>query len=151
MERSVFGCLIRRPAALARDDVGGVPPRPVVLRSSRFILAMVLLCLAQKLGQRRNVHAAESASGKSRLDLLQQPAVAVRVAERGERAVTAALWIRAAERRLSRTGAVEHFAHVDTAMDELGARSPDVGHDEIESLCRARRGGRHAYAEVDRA
>ena len=41
--------------ALARDDVGGVPPRPVVLRSGRFVLAMARLCLSQKLGQRRDV------------------------------------------------------------------------------------------------
>ena len=35
---------------------------------------------------------------------------------------------------------VEQFAHVDTAIDELGARRLDVGHDEMESLCRARHG-----------
>ena len=72
-------------------------------------------------------------------DLLEQPAIAVRVAERGERGVTAPLRIRAAERRLSRSRTVEYFAHVDTAIDELGARCLDVGHHEIESLCRAPR------------
>src|SRR5262245_30065599 len=34
-------------AALARDDVGGVPLRPVVLRSGRFVLAVMLLGLSQ--------------------------------------------------------------------------------------------------------
>src|SRR5207253_2358524 len=38
VERSIFGGLLGIPAALTRDDVGGVPPRPVVLRSGRFIL-----------------------------------------------------------------------------------------------------------------
>ena len=85
----VLGGLLGSPALLARDDVGGVPPRPVVLRSGRFVRAMVLLCLSQKLCQRRDVQAAESSSGKPRLDLLEQPAVAVWIAERGARAVGA--------------------------------------------------------------
>ena len=80
VKRSIFGCLLGRPAALARDDVGGVPPRPVVLRSGRFVLAMVLLCLSQKLCEGCDVHA-ESSSRKPRLDLLEQPAVAVWIAE----------------------------------------------------------------------
>jgi len=32
-------------------------------------------------------------------------------------------------------------------IDELGARCVDVGHDEIESLCRARHGRRDSLAE----
>ena len=55
VERGILGRLLGSPPALARDDVGGVPLRPVVLRSGRFVLAMALLCLAQKLGQRRDV------------------------------------------------------------------------------------------------
>ena len=46
---------------------------------------------------------------------------------------------------------MEDLAHVDTATDELGARCLDVGHDEIQSVCRAGRGGRDARAEEDRA
>ena len=46
---------------------------------------------------------------------------------------------------------MEHFAHLDAASDELGARRLDVGHDEIEPGCRARRGRRDSLAEVDRA
>src|SRR5882672_8196079 len=97
------GCLRGRPAALARDDVGGVPPRPMVFRSGRFVLAMTLLCFPQKIGQGRDIHIAESTSGNPRVDLLQQPAVAVRIAERGERDVAAPLRIRSAEGRLPRT------------------------------------------------
>jgi len=51
-----------------------------MLRSGRFVLAMALLCLSQKLGQSRDVDA-ESSSGKPRLDLLEQPAVAVWITE----------------------------------------------------------------------
>jgi hypothetical protein len=42
----------------------------VVLGSGRFVLAVVLLCLSQKLCQSRDIHAAESSSGKPRLDLI---------------------------------------------------------------------------------
>src|SRR5207249_1410566 len=89
-------CLVGSPPALARDDVGRVPSRPVVLRSGRFVFAMALLCVSQKLCQSRDVHddswvgrARSDPSGKARLDLLQQPAVAIRIAERGVRAVGA--------------------------------------------------------------
>ena len=51
----VLGGLVGRLAPLARDDVGGVPPRPVVLRGRRFVLAVVLLCLSQQLRERRDV------------------------------------------------------------------------------------------------
>src|SRR5262245_47148353 len=89
MERSVLGRLLRSPAALARDDVRGVPIRPVMLRGGRFVLAMALLGLSQESSQRRDVEVAEPAPGKPRLDLLQQPAVAVWIAERCKCAVRA--------------------------------------------------------------
>src|SRR6266853_3054693 len=80
VERGTFGCLVGSLPLLARHDVGGVPPGPVMLRSGRFVLAMALLCLSQKLGESRDVHT-ESSSGKPRLDLLEQPAVAVWITE----------------------------------------------------------------------
>ena len=145
--------------ALARDDVGGVPPRPVVLRSGRFVLAMALLCLSQKLGQSRDVQVAESSSGKTRLDLLEQPAVAVRIAERGERAIAGVVGCGPADSTAravalelsSRRPGVEHLADLGTAGDELVACSLDVGDDQVEALGRARRGRRDVRAELDRA
>ena len=128
----MFACLFRSPAALARDNVGSVPPRPVVLWSGRIVPSMTLFRLSQKVCQSRDVHVAEPSSGESRVDLLEQPAIAVRIAERGERDVTAPLRIRAAERRLSRPGTVEHFAYVYAMPDEFGTRCLDVGHDEIQ-------------------
>src|SRR5262245_28118151 len=77
-------------------------------------------------GERRVVRV--DPSGQSYGDLLEQPAVAVRVSERGERDVAAAFRIASRERRLSRTGTMEHTAHFDTAADELGTRRLDVGH-----------------------
>src|SRR3954471_8707954 len=75
--------LIRSLAALTRDDVSAVPLRPVMLRSRPLVLAVALLCFSQQLGHRRDVRA-ESSSGKPRLHLLKQPAVAVGIAERRE-------------------------------------------------------------------
>src|SRR4030095_238146 len=82
VDRGIPHRILGRSAVLARDKVGRVPPRPVVLRSSRFVVAMMLLRFSQKLRQCRDLHGAESSSGKPRRDFLEQPAVAVRVAER---------------------------------------------------------------------
>src|ERR671912_2442813 len=81
--RPIFCRSLGTVSSLARNDVFGVPVRPVVLRSGRFVLPMTLLCFLQKLSQRGDVRA-ESSSGKLRRNLLQQPAVAVRITERGE-------------------------------------------------------------------
>src|SRR5256885_6005455 len=50
---------------------------------------MMLLRLTQKLCQRRDVQTAESTSGQARCDLLEQPGVAIRVAERSKGKVAA--------------------------------------------------------------
>ena len=80
VERGIFGCLVGSPSALARNHVGRVPAGPVVFRSGRLVRAMAFLCFLQKLCQRRDVQA-ESSSGKARLDLLKNPAIAVRIGE----------------------------------------------------------------------
>src|SRR5438132_10699857 len=77
VECSISGGLLGRAAALARDEIGGVPLRPMVLRRARFVLAVALLRLTQKRYQRFDVHAAEPSSRKPGLDLLQHPGVAV--------------------------------------------------------------------------
>src|SRR5258708_12601155 len=66
----------------------------MVLRGSWFVLAMMLLRLTQKLCQRRNVQIAESTSGQARCDLLEQPSVAIRVAERSKGKVAAVTGVR---------------------------------------------------------
>jgi len=42
VERGVPGCLVGSSSTLTGDDVGGVPLRPVVLRSPRLIPAVAL-------------------------------------------------------------------------------------------------------------
>src|SRR5262245_23016143 len=44
----ILGRLLGGPSLLARDHVGGVPPRPVVLRGGRFVRPVALLGLYKK-------------------------------------------------------------------------------------------------------
>src|SRR5690242_11346229 len=90
-----------------------------------------------------------------RSDFLEQPAIAIGIAEGGEGPVAAPLriWTREA---VVVTGAVEnpgrivkHLADVDAARDQRGACRLDIGDDEMESLRRSRRGRRHLGAEDD--
>src|SRR4029453_14302803 len=146
-------------AVLARDKVGRVPPRPVMLRSGWFVFAMMLLRFSQKLRQCRDAHGAESSPGKPRRDFLKQPAVAVRVAERGERTISGVIGRRSTDstaravRLELRSGCfgVEHLADLDTAGGEFAARSLDVGDDEVVALRRAGCHRRHLGAELDGA
>ncbi len=162
MQLGQFGGFFGRLPVLSRDNVGGVPPRPMVLRGGWFVLAMMLLRLKQKVGQRQDVQIAESTSGQARCDLLQQPAVAVGIAERGERAVAAMLGIRTADPEppkqvgLVRAGVhpaavVERLADRDTAAKQLFAGGLHVGDDQVQALGGAgcRRGD--VLAEDDRA
>src|SRR5277367_4204183 len=84
---AVFGCLFGRLPFLTRDNVGGVPARPVMLRSNRFVFSVVLLSLLQELGQRRDVQITQSAARQPCCDFLKQPSIAVGITKRGERAV----------------------------------------------------------------
>src|SRR5678815_4911678 len=68
------------PALCASDDVGCVPVGPVVLRSARFVGTMVRFRLSQELRECRDVQG-QSTSGKPRVDLLEQPAIAIGVLE----------------------------------------------------------------------
>src|SRR5664279_2112657 len=98
-------------------------------------------------------------AGQPRGDLLEQPAVAVRVAERGEGAVARAIGRRAADATV-RAGElepsaslpfVEHLADLDTARHQLVAGYLDIGDDQVPNLSRTGRGRRESRAELDRA
>src|SRR6267378_2982733 len=135
------------------------PPRESSRARGRLVLAMALLSLSQELRQGRDVQVAESSSGKPRLDLLEQPAVAVWIAERGERAIACMVGCGPADSTAravalelsSRRRGVEHLADPGTTGDELVACSLDLGDDQVEALGRARRGRRDVRAELDRA
>src|SRR6202035_2253214 len=119
----------------------------MVLRGGWFVLAMMLLRLTQKLCQRRDVHIAESTSGQSRRDLLEQPGVAIRVAERSKGKVAAVTGVRPTDpagafgTELSAGfRSMEHLTNLDTARNEISAGSFDIGNDQVETLGGARRG-----------
>jgi hypothetical protein len=73
-------------------------------------------------------------------DLLQEPAVAVRVAEGGIGEVAAPFGIPAVDRGLAGACPVKHLAHLGAAPDELCPRRLDVGDSKVEPARRARRG-----------
>src|ERR1700686_2319383 len=130
----------------------------MVLRGGWFVLAMMLLRLTQKLCQRRDVQIAESTSGQARCDLLEEPSVAIRVAERSKGKVAAMIGVRPTDATVAfgtelstRFRSMEHLADLDAAGNELFASSFNMGNDQVETLGRARRGRRYLRAELDRA
>jgi len=90
-----------------------------------------------------------SPSWSTLLDFLDQPAVAIRVAERDETVVVGPPGIEA--RGLSFRSEVERLAHIDSAIDELSPRGLDVGRDQVQSLICARRHLRGSRADLNRA
>src|SRR5262245_41166273 len=89
-------------------------------------------------------HPGVDATGQPRCDLLEQPTVAVWIAERGKRAVAALLGIRTADPTPPKevglvcarvhAVAVEHLAHLDAATAKLVAGGRDVGNDQVQTL-----------------
>src|ERR1700730_7786188 len=90
-----------------------------------------------------------SPSGSTLLDFLDQPAVAIRVAERYETVVVGPPGIKAGG--LSFRSEVERLAHIGPAIDELSPRGLDVGGDQVHSLICARRHPRDSRANLNRA
>src|SRR5882672_7128784 len=140
---------LRESSHLGGNDVGGVPPRPMVLWSGWFVLAMMFLCLSQELSQRRDVQIAKPSPRQSGCDFLEQPGVAVRVAERSKRKVAAVPGVRPIDPTVpfgtelsTRFRSMEHFTDLDTAGNERCASSFNIGNDQVETLGRARRGRR---------
>src|SRR5258708_39840423 len=121
-----------------------------------FVLAMMLLRLTQKLCQRRGVQTAESTSGQARCDLLEQPGVAIRVAERSKGKVAAVTGVRPTDATVAfgtelstRFPSMEHLTDLDSAGNELFASSFNIGNGQVETLGGARRGRRYLRAESD--
>jgi hypothetical protein len=86
---------------------------------------------------------------KPRRDLLEEPPVAVRIAEGGVREVGATFQVRS--RNKTPPIAVEHLADLDAAAEEVRTRRIDVGDDQLQTLSGARLGCGEALAEGDRA
>src|SRR5260370_11588308 len=100
-------------------------------------------------------------SGQSRRDFLKQPAIAIRIAERGKGPVAAMLRIRTTdpqpseEEGLVRSGVdgasvVEYLVNLNAAADQFLPRRLEAGDDQIQSLRRAGRRRGNVLAEQDR-
>src|SRR5262245_12491628 len=96
------GGLLRTAAILTGAQVGCVPVRPAVLGVRLLVAVVVLRCFAAEFCKSCDVHGSCSrrlphAAWKPRLDLLEQPAVPVRILERGEREVGTTLRVTPAD------------------------------------------------------
>src|SRR5690348_14537833 len=101
----------------------------MVLRSRRFVLAMMFLCFSQQLRHCRNIKIADPSSRQPRCNFLQQPTVAVRIMEGGERGITRMRRVRTADPKTSKqiglirasvyVAAVENFADVDAPAEQV--------------------------------
>jgi hypothetical protein len=140
--------LRQRIAGLLRHHVSGVPLRPVGVALPDALLVLAVGCLGTAKcgcqivcrckGRRFRVDTA----GKPRRNFLKQPAVAVRIAEGGERPLAAMFGIGTADPdsskkvRFVRAGvhvarAVEHLADLHAVAQQASAGSLDVGDDQI--------------------
>src|SRR5215472_5268376 len=155
-------------ASLLAHHVLGVPVWPVWIGLPRpcFVLAVGALRTPKRTRQivrRREARRRRiDTTGQPRRDLLEQPAVAIRITERGERAVAAMLRIRTADpdppKQVGRiragihaSGTVEHFADGDAATEQLVAGGLDVGDDQVQALGGAGLRGGDVLAEDHRA
>src|SRR6516164_3140584 len=102
---------------------------------------MMLLRLTQEFRQRRDVQIAESASGQARCDLLEQPGVAIRVAERSKGKVAAVTRVRPSDPAVAfgtelgaRFRSMKQLTNLDAAGNEIFTCSFDIGNDQVETL-----------------
>src|SRR5262245_55878411 len=153
--------------SLLRHHVRGIPFGPVLvaLPSALFVLSVGSFCTPKRarqiVGRREGRRRGVDATGQPGCELLEQPTVAVRIMERGERAVAAMLGIRTADPeppkqvRFVRTGVhtagvVKHLADLYAATKQLFAGGLDVGNDQVQALGGARCGRGDILAEDDR-
>ena len=143
MNSSVLGSFFGGLAILARDDVGGVPIRPLVLRGSGFVFGVMLLGLLQELGQCGHIQRARPSARQACCDFLEEPSIAVGIAKRGKRAIggmpgrgsadtSAAVF----QELRTRRSWVEHFTDINTAGDKIFPSRFNVGDDQVEALGR---------------
>jgi hypothetical protein len=149
-------------AGLLPHHVLGVPVGPVRVCLTDPLLVLTVRRTTKRLsqiargGERRRGRV--DPAGEPRRDLLQEPAVAVRIAEGGERpvaavgrsAATAGARVRVVEPAAGLCF-VERLADLDPVRDQLVARSLEVGDDQVQVLGRARRRRGEVRAELDRA
>lgn len=120
-------------AGIASETQGKGPRRPTLRNvydtfSEGFASADLTEArgLLESLLKRRRSSVLPVPARKPRCDLLEEPAVAVRIAERGIREIGATFRVRVRARKKTAPVAVEHLAYLDAAADEVVARCVDV-------------------------
>ena len=144
---SVAG-LLARPCTRRTSRASSRPPRRCASRARRGRPRPAAAPRPGPRPRRTSSSAGSIRPGQPGGDLLQQPAVAVRVAERGERAVAGAIGRGPADPTARASGSelrarrprVEHLADLGTAGGQLVAGGLDVGDDQVQALRRAGRG-----------
>src|ERR1700722_5588577 len=112
-------------AGLLADDVFGVPVRPVhIMPACSFLMLAMRGCGAPQRGRefscRGEVRVTLHTTGKPRGNFLEQPTVAVRIAERGQREVAGAFGVRAGDPDTAeQVGLVGSGVHVAAAVKRL--------------------------------
>ena len=154
---------------LLANEVLGVPVRPVFIAlAAGPLLMLAVRCLrppqrgreVRRRGEGRGVRG--HATWRSLGQLLQQPAIPVRIAERGERVVAGMLGIRPGNSDppeqvgfvragVCATGVVEHAADLHAATDQFFAGCLDVGDNQVQPLGGPGSGRGDVLAEDDRA
>ena len=145
-------CLLRIAAALTRAQISRVPVPPLMRGVRLLEVAMVVCRLAEESCQGCNVQRLWSrqvplATWKPRLDLLEQPAVPVRILERGKWVIRTSLRVPPADAWVLQgvvegtAGVVENLAYVNSTGDKVVAGGIDVVHSQNRVVDRARLGG----------
>src|SRR6185312_2011747 len=151
LRRAPFRLLGQWSAGLLRAHVRGVPLRPTIVAMPQAFLVFAVgrLSTPKRVGQigcrREGCRRGIDAARQPRHDLLKQPAVPIRIAERGERPIAATYGIRSFHADspeqiwLVRPGvhvvpAMEYFADRNAAPQQVFARSLDVSNDQIKTL-----------------
>src|SRR6516162_4306060 len=130
-------CLVWRAPTLASVHVGGIPVPPVVRGVGLLVRIMMLGCFLEQAGPGSDVpgQVLPLPARKPRPDLLEQPFVAIWIAERGIRLVGATLRVRT---RNTPPGEVEYLADLGAAADEVRTRRVDVVDSQDQAPNRAR-------------
>src|SRR5215469_14437197 len=145
------GGRVRVATTLASIHVRRIPVPPV-MRGRHFLECAVMFCrFAKQASQRPDVRAPHPA-GESLRNLLEQPAIPVRIRKCCEAAVRTALGVgtRLALFDVVQAWPVPGLAHVCAVTDQLLPCGLDVLDDQKQIVYRAWRRSRGALAELDR-
>src|SRR5205807_4761265 len=149
------GGVLRRASVLTRAQIGRVPIPPMMLGVRLLVLAMVLLGVVEEVGKGGNIPAISSfplAARQPLPDLLELPAIPIRILKRDKREIRAALRFAPRDARIflgiveRAAGIVEDLADVHATSLQVVAGGGDILHGE-DQLRRPRSPRHNSLAE----